>query len=654
MFGFLGIFVNLYPKNMSALKINLSKFKSKYLDPRLILLMDTFVSLCVSIVVVIVAYLLGSRAVQSREFMLIWGCSSVLSSVLMFLLLRTHSIIIRHFTFKDTLIFAFAMAGKVVLMCLVVLLWPGQAVSTSVSFMLMADFLVSVCALCVIRLFMIIVYDAYKSNIRELQKCKRVLVYGLNDKSLSILTRLRNSNHYDILGFITSDQTAKNTTFADKNVYTFTDKEDFDSLVSQLSLSGIIFTRDSDAQSEQSGLIKYCTDLGLKIMIVPTIDEMGENGTFHIREVKIEDLLGREEIKISLEEIRKNISGKVVMVTGAAGSIGSELCHQLAGFGVKKLVLFDNAETPMHNLRLELEEKFPTLSFVPVIGDVRLEARLDFAFRSHHPQIVFHAAAYKHVPLMEENPCEAVLVNVIGSRNVANKCIEYDVEKMVMISTDKAVNPTNVMGCTKRLAEIYVQSLGQAIAAGKVQGRTKFVTTRFGNVLGSNGSVIPRFREQIAKGGPVTVTHPDITRFFMTIPEACRLVMEAATMPTENRICVFDMGTPVKIDTLARRMIELSGYEPDKEIRIEYTGLRPGEKLYEEVLSNVENTDPTSHDRIRIARVREYDYNDAVKYAAELERLSREVLIPETVILMKEIVPEYISNNSKYQVYDKR
>ena len=246
------------------------------------------------------------------------------------------------------------------------------------------------------------------------------------------------------------------------------------------------------------------------------------------------------------------------------------------------------------------------------------------------------------------------MVNVSGSRNVADKCIEYGVEKMVMISTDKAVNPTNVMGCTKRLAEIYVQSLGRAIAAGKVEGKTQFVTTRFGNVLGSNGSVIPRFREQIEKGGPVTVTHKDITRYFMTIPEACRLVMEAATLPTENRICVFDMGKPVKIDALARRMIELAGLVPDEDIKIVYSGLRPGEKLYEEVLSNKENTDETSHDRIRIARVREYAYDDAVKAVDQLRDLSIAVDIPDTVKLMKEIVPEYISNNSKFEEFDKK
>ena len=308
----------------------------------------------------------------------------------------------------------------------------------------------------------------------------------------------------------------------------------------------------------------------------------------------------------------------------------------------------------MHNLRLELEEKFPELDFVPVIGDVRLLARLDYVFRTWHPQIVFHAAAYKHVPLMEDNPCEAVMVNVTGSRNVADKCIEYDVEKMVMVSTDKAVNPTNIMGCTKRLAEIYVQSLGLAIEQGKVKARTKFVTTRFGNVLGSNGSVIPRFREQIAKGGPVTVTHPDITRFFMTIPEACRLVMEAATMSSGNEIFVFDMGQSVKIDELARRMIRLAGYTPDKDIMVEYTGLRPGEKLYEEVLSNQENTVPTDHSRIRIAKVREYGYESSLEVLENLEKLAQEFDVPALVTLMKITVPEFVSKNSPFEEFDRK
>ena len=346
------------------------------------------------------------------------------------------------------------------------------------------------------------------------------------------------------------------------------------------------------------------------------------------------------------------LTGKTILVTGAAGSIGSELCRQLATFNIRKLILFDNAETPMHNLQLELEGRFPHLNFVPVIGDVRQPDRIDYVFRTWHPQVVFHAAAYKHVPLMEENPCEAVLVNVFGTRNIALKCIEYDVEKMVMISTDKAVNPTNIMGCSKRLAEIFVQSLGLAIAQGKQQGKTRFVTTRFGNVLGSNGSVIPLFRKQIETGGPVTVTHPDITRFFMTSPEACRLVMEAATLSRGNEIYVFDMGQSVKIDTLARRMIELAGLKVGEDIEIQYTGLRPGEKLYEEVLSNKENTLPTTHDRIRIAKVREYDFAEAEQIVLTLTELSRSVNVPGMVRLMKRTVPEFISKNSRFEIYD--
>ena len=638
---------------MTTIERNIDKYSRKYLNRWVVFFMDLFLSLASSIVVAIGAYLLGDELVRnSDKFIFVWGFSSAIASVAMFFIVKTYVIIIRHFSFKDTFKFGIVSFGKVALMWASAVLF--HMFTKTVFIMLVADFFISMMVFCFVRFVMISVYDNYKAHVRELQKCARVLVYGLSDKSLATVTRLRNSRHYEIVGFITPDKSTKMSLFADKQVYTFHSQENFTDIVESLSLAGILFPTEANVQVEQNNLIKFCIESNVKVLMVPTIDEYSgeELHHFNIREVKIEDLLGRDEIKISLDEIKKNFKDKVIMVTGAAGSIGSELCRQLAGFGVKKLVLFDNGETPMHNLRLELEEKYPELQYVPIIGDVRLERRLDFAFRTHHPQVVFHAAAYKHVPLMEENPCEAVLVNVVGTRNVADKCIQYGTEKMVMVSTDKAVNPTNIMGCTKRLAEIYVQSLGLAIAAGKVEGKTKFVTTRFGNVLGSNGSVIPRFRQQISKGGPVTVTHPDITRFFMTIPEACRLVMEAATMPTENRICVFDMGTPVKIDTLARRMIKLSGLEPDKDIKVVYTGLRPGEKLYEEVLSNVENTDPTSHDRIRIAHVRTYDYNDARTAVDKLEKLSRAVEIPDMVRLMKQIVPEYISNNSRFQEFD--
>lgn len=501
---------------------------------------------------------------------------------------------------------------------------------------------------------MIIAYDAIREKVISLRKRMNVLVYGVSDKSVATVTRLANSPHYSVLGYLNFGQKLRGQNIAGHKIFYIESSEDMATLKDKFFADAVLFANEKELQNEESRVVEYCQANGVKVLLAPSIDEVidGKIMKSAIREVKIEDLLGRDEIKISMKEIIENFEGKTVMVTGAAGSIGSELCRQLATFNPKQLILFDNGETPMHNLRLELEERFPELNFVPVIGDVRQVSRVDYAFRKFAPHVVFHAAAYKHVPLMEENPCEAVRVNVGGSRIVADKCLEYGVEMMVMVSTDKAVNPTNIMGCTKRLAEIYVQSLGLAIENGEVKGKTRFVTTRFGNVLGSNGSVIPRFREQIAKGGPVTVTHPDINRFFMTIPEACRLVMEAATMSKGNQIFVFDMGESVKIDTLARRMISLAGLVPDKDIKIEYTGLRPGEKLYEEVLSNKENTIPTQHERIMIAKVREYAYADVKETITRLADLALAVEIPDMVRLMKQTVPEFISKNSKYEEYD--
>lgn len=485
---------------------------------------------------------------------------------------------------------------------------------------------------------------------------KNVLVYGIDEKAASMLTRLRASRHYNVDGFLVhGEEEKKDNLLMGKKINYFEDENDLKEIISRRGIDGILFAHHSDARKEQNRLVEYCQNLGLKMYISPSIDEMkdGKINSNAIRKVRIEDLLGRTEINVNMMEIRENFKGKTVLVTGAAGSIGSELCRQLAQLGVKHLVMYDNAETPLHNVRLEFEERFKSLYFTPVIGDVRNNERLDFVFREYMPDIVFHAAAYKHVPLMEENPCEAVMANVNGSKSVADKCVEYNVEKMVMVSTDKAVNPTNIMGCTKRLAEIYVQSLGLAIERGEVKGNTIFVTTRFGNVLGSNGSVIPRFAEQIERGGPVTVTHPEIRRFFMTIPEACRLVMEAATMAHGTEIFVFDMGTPIKIADLARRMISLAGFEPDVDIHIEYTGLRPGEKLYEEVLATKENTIPTDHDRIFVAKVREYSYTNATEAMEILSDYARKVDIPSMVIKMKKVVPEFVSKHSPFEVYDK-
>lgn len=626
-----------------------------YISSRLILALDLLVSVGASIITLLLANVLLGPEVFTWKAVGWWVGGSFVFSWIAFLLLQTHKSIIRHSTLRELARLSVAVVFKGI--WIAVLLASGIAGPTfpGVWITLLFDVLLTLSALIVMRVLMVVLYDLLKSSRQKRLNCSRILIYGTGDKGVSLVTQLQNSHEYQVVGFLTYGKTLKNHMLADLPVYYFETEENVRYLQSHKDIDAILFAHTREAREEQERLIHFCTDCGLKVLIAPSIDEVvdGKVQRQAIREIKIEDLLGREEIKISMNEIIANFRGKTIMVTGAAGSIGSELCRQLATFGVKELVLFDNSETPMHNIRLELEDRFPDLKFIPVIGDVRMIPRLDYAFRTYRPQVVFHAAAYKHVPLMEENPCEAVLANVAGSRNVADKCIEYDVEKMVMISTDKAVNPTNIMGCTKRLAEIYVQSLGLAIEAGKVKGKTKFVTTRFGNVLGSNGSVIPRFREQIAKGGPVTVTHPDITRFFMTIPEACRLVMEAATMATGTQIFVFDMGKSVKIAHLAKRMIELAGLEVDKDIKIEYTGLRPGEKLYEEVLSNTENTLPTSHDRIRIAKVREYDYVDALKAAQELEKLSRAVIIPDMVRLMKKVVPEFKSRNSRFEIYDK-
>ncbi len=619
-------------------------------------MLDLAVSVLASFIVILLATTLFDSSGINVLTTLWWLGGSLAFSWGFFALLRTQRSIIRHSTLRSLSKITVAVFCKFVSLSLLFWLIKDVHFTGRIIAVLMVDALLTFTMLVVMRIVMIHIYNYVREYYYGKERSReRILIYGMSDKSVSIVTRLAASPNYRIVGFLCYGSKGKKLNISEYTVYNFENNHDIHALKENTGVQAVLFAIDDDAREEQERLIKYCTNNRIKVLIAPSIDEVvdGKLMKQSIREVKIEDLLGREEININIDVIKTNFEGKTVMVTGAAGSIGSELCRQLAGFGVKKLLLFDNAETPKHNLRLELEERYHELNFVPIIGDVRLLPRLDFAFRKHRPQVVFHAAAYKHVPLMEENPCESVLVNVAGSRNVADKCIEYDVEKMVMVSTDKAVNPTNIMGCTKRLAEIYVQALGLAIEQGKHIGRTKFVTTRFGNVLGSNGSVIPRFREQIAKGGPITVTHPDITRFFMTIPEACRLVMEAATMTSGNQIFVFDMGESVKIAHLAKRMIELAGLEEGKDIEIAYTGLRPGEKLYEEVLSNSENTIPTKHHRIRIAKVREYDYEEAQKVADELEDLSRAVEIPDMVRLMKRTVPEFKSKNSVYEEFDK-
>lgn len=640
---------------------NLKKklFPKRYLSPWLILLIDAFFSVLASFLTLLVVVFMNNVWRPNVNSVLWWLVFSMVVSLTCFRFLSTNRTIIRHSTLRDLAKIFIAVVGKSISITLIAeFLFEGFASNPMVGlYLLFVDLIFTFGLLMVVRVLMIWVYDFLKNSMSYNSQTQNILVYGSDEKSVSLALRFKTSSTYRIKGFLTYAKKRNVFTLQNLPGNTFSTVDDVREICKKWGIDAIIFPTQHSASAERERLIAYGMELGIKFLITPPMDEYGKPRSAErtmIREVKIEDLLGREEIKINMEVIKKNFADKVVMVTGAAGSIGSELCRQLATFGIKKLVMFDNAETPMHNVRLEFEDRFPNLNFVPIIGDVRQPQRLDFAFRTHRPKVVFHAAAYKHVPLMEDNPCEAVLVNVYGSRNVADFCLKYDVEKMVMVSTDKAVNPTNIMGCTKRLAEIYVQSLGLSMEQGKTPGKTKFVTTRFGNVLGSNGSVIPRFREQITKGGPITVTHPEITRFFMTIPEACRLVMEAATMTDGNQIFVFDMGESVKIADLAKRMISLAGLVEGKDINIEYTGLRPGEKLYEEVLSNAENTIPTDHQRIHIAKVREYNYEDACEAVSKLEHLSRIVEIPEMVKYMKQIVPEFISKNSVYEQYDKK
>ena len=638
---------------MEVLEKIISKFRlDRFFSSKLILAIDLFVSFSASVCTLMFVRVLISDDGLTDWFILVWLGLSLILSFLFFFILKTYRTIIRHSTLKEFAKICVAAFLKSISVGFIMLALPFG--DTYYAVLMALDMSLTIVFLLLVRVVMIVMYDILREKVISSRKRLNVMVYGVSDKSVAVVRRLANSPHYSVEGYLNHGRRLRGQNIDGIKIFYFEKKADVDMFKERFFIDAILFAKEDELKKEAARLVEYCQDSKVKVLLAPGIDEVidGKVMKSSIREIKIEDLLGRDEIKISMKEIIENFNDKTILVTGAAGSIGSELCRQLATFGPKKLVLFDNGETPMHNLRLEMEERFPDLDFVPVIGDVRQEPRLDFVFRTHRPQVVFHAAAYKHVPLMEENPCEAVRVNVAGSRKVADKCIEYDVEKMVMISTDKAVNPTNIMGCTKRLAEIYVQSLGLAIEKGEINGKTRFVTTRFGNVLGSNGSVIPRFREQIAKGGPVTVTHPDINRFFMTIPEACRLVMEAATMSTGNQIFVFDMGESVKIDTLARKMITLAGFVPDKDIMIEYTGLRPGEKLYEEVLSNTENTMPTCHERIRIAKVREYEYGKAKEIMTELEDLSLRVEIPDMVRLMKSTVPEFISKNSQYEKYD--
>ena len=628
--------------------------RSRFVNQKLILGADVLLSGVVTWLTYLLSNNLFSYHLAFGSFW-IFLVLSMVCSLLFFLLFRTYKGIIRHSSLAESLrimlaclLSALATAG------LVRFVFVDELPTSLWVFNTLLDFLFTFALLVLVRVLLLLLYQ-HSFQTQGVDTRRRLLIYIDPEKepvTPSSFSSLVGDNL--LLGYVRfgSRDTQR---IGGLKLYSIENERDFRKLLHHTQANALLFQNRKDVEAEQERLIRYGEKAKVSLLLLPETEEI-RNGKVRpprLAEVRIEDLLGRDEIKINMENIQQELQGKTVLVTGAAGSIGSEICRQLCTFGLKELVLFDMAETPMHNIRLELEDTFPDVKFTPVVGDIRVVPRLQWLMRTYKPQVVFHAAAYKHVPLMEENPCEAVLANVVGTRNLADLAVEYGVERFVMISTDKAVNPTNVMGASKRLAEIYVQTLSLAIARGDIQGKTKFITTRFGNVLGSNGSVIPRFREQLLKGGPLTVTHPEIIRYFMTIPEAVRLVLEAGVMGEGDEIFVFDMGKPVKIADLARRMIELAGLVPDQDIQIEYTGLRPGEKLYEELLATKENTLPTPNEKIFRAHVREYDRDEVVQAIDHLKEIAQTVDRMETVKCMKAIVPEFKSKNSDFEKLDK-
>ena len=496
-----------------------------------------------------------------------------------------------------------------------------------------------------VRILMKYLYEAFTENRRK----TGVYVYGAHEGGVAIARSLKDYNsRYTLKGFVSTDGLLESKYLMGVQV-----RRDSVKFIERMKQDGATILMVSPMQQEvfreRTELHDALLDAGIHIMVLPDAESWDPTqslSTKQLREVDIEDLLPRDKIEVDMNAIGAMLTGKRILITGAAGSIGFEMVRQVSKYAPAELVLVDQAETPMHDVLLYMNKKRPDISCETIVGSISNQSHMESIFEQYKPEYVFHAAAYKHVPMMENNPAMAIQNNVYGTRVIADLAVKYGTKKFVMISTDKAVNPTNVMGCSKRICEIYCQSLNKA----KHNKQTQFITTRFGNVLGSNGSVIPLFREQIKNGGPVTVTHPDIIRFFMLIPEACQLVLEAGTMGKGGEIFVFDMGKPVRIADLAKRMINLSGA---KDIEIKFTGLRDGEKLYEEVLNDAEQTKPTHHPKIKIAAVREYDYAEALKNEEALLELAKQYDDMAIVKKMKEIVPEYKSQHSKYEVLDK-
>lgn len=506
--------------------------------------------------------------------------------------------------------------------------------------------LISTLVLWAIRVIAKTIFDVSLSD----YNIKHAFIYGVKEGGIGLAKQIKNSKpmKFKLMGFISDDTKIKHHHLMGTKVYApdlNTIRKMRNNNISTLLISpGAINVFRANKDFQDALLAE-----GIHIYM-PTTQEWNRNEQQQLKEVSIEDLLPRDEISIDMESVGTMLQGKRILITGSAGSIGSEMVRQIAKYSPAELILIDSAETPQHDIRLMMAKQFPDIKAETIVTTICSKSRMEHIFKTYLPDYVFHAAAYKHVPMMENNPCESIQNNVYGTKILADLAVKYGVKKFVMISTDKAVNPTNVMGCSKRICEIYVQSLNKAIEEGIINGKTQFVTTRFGNVLGSNGSVIPLFKKQIKAGGPVTVTDPRIIRYFMLIPEACKLVLEAGTKGNGGEIFVFDMGKPVNIADMAQRMINLSGA---KNVEIKYTGLRAGEKLYEEMLNEKESTKPSFHDKIRIANVREYDYTEVSKQIDNLIEKSKLYDEMLTVKIMKEIVPEYKSNNSIYEKLDK-
>ncbi|MBS1763412.1 MAG: polysaccharide biosynthesis protein [Bacteroidetes bacterium] len=564
-----------------------------------------------------------------------------------FLMSRTYTGIIRYTSYKDSQRIFITLAGGTILLFIINLISfriSGKYVAPYS--ILLIEFLISMLAMSAMR---VIVKSAYMEWTHKTENRTDVLILGAGEEGLVVKHALEQEAgiNFRILGFVDENPKLRKRKLEGKPVFHVdTDLED---LLRANQISSLIIADKEVNTKRINELIETCVKFNTKVQRAPSAGNWanGKLSFAQIKEVNIEDLLERDPINLDVKEIRNQLQGKLVLITGAAGSIGSEIARQVIQYNPSKVVLLDIAESPLYELELYITENNPRAVCESVIADIRNTDRMKRVFDYFMPNVVFHAAAYKHVPVMEVNPSEAILTNVKGTKILADLSVKYGVEKFVMISTDKAVNPTNVMGASKRIAEIYIQSLNNIT-------ETQFITTRFGNVLGSAGSVIPRFKKQIEKGLPVTVTDENITRFFMTIPEACQLVLEACKMGHGGEIFIFDMGKPVKIAELARKMIRLSGLEPDKDIRIVYTGLRPGEKLYEELLNKQENTLATHHPKILIAKVREYHFEVISREIEELTELFKTQDNVALVLKMKAIVPEYISNNSEFEKLDRR